>query len=341
MGENAFLYRQEVSYPGLVKPYRKENGSIDPSVIYSGSRSTTKAGVSDNEYTRMNELEMKQKQKYDPFSRYDDDLGEEHYFLVPKVQGNNLQICEWRRTVKTSRSLRNIAKLASEHKPVGSVVKDRTLTFPPMKVGQNINKDAGEYCFISSSDKISNNLKENISVSQLRSSVYKQKDRENLRDFASKFATNQDEGPKPLSRSHSFEEERKFDTWVELEGIAESTSNTRAVRTKLDDTIDYCTCMVCVKALYYHCTKDDEEDSIDNPCSCVGTRGSVIKRWTCLTLLACLMPCLFCYLPARGCVNLCRKCGKDKEDTSASNRTLKVRYKKPDRRKAKESTNLL
>ncbi len=337
MGENALLYRREVKYPGLVKPYLKENGSIDPNVVDSGSRSTGKAGVS-NEYMRMNGHRMKQKQNYDPFSRYDDDLGEEHYFLVPKVQGNTLKICEWRKTVESSRSLRNIAKLASDNKRNESLGKDRTLTFPPYaRTKQNVEnvenrtiKDQGEYCYISSNEKSLYSLKGQKSPC-LRNSLHHHKDGERFRDFASKFATAEDEGPKPQSRSHSLDE-RKFDTWIELEGITESNSKSTAVRTKLDDAIDYCTCMVCVKGLFYHCTKDDEDHVIDNPCSCVGNKGSVMKRWTCLTFLACLMPCIFCYLPARGCVNLCRKCGNHKDN---ANSNLKVRYKKPDRRKAK------
>ncbi len=339
MGENAFLYRQEHKYPGLVRPYSRDNGSIDPSVIDSGSRRASRRDVSNDYTSRMNGLRAKQ--KYDPFSRYDDDRGEEHYFLVPKVQGNTLKICEWRKTVQTSRSLRNIAKLASDNKLSESLSQDGSMTYPPyartkQNVGNSIT-DPGDYCYISSSEKNSNNLKRNPSSNlRMGNSSYNHKDGERLKDFASKFASREAENPKP-QRTHSFSE-GNLDTWVELEGISGSKINSAKVRTRLDDTIDYCSCMVCVKGIYYHCTKDDEDDeAIDNPCSCVGSKSSVMKRWTCLAFLACLMPCLFCYLPGRGCANLCRKCQKD----SDSNSNLKVRYKKPDRRKFRETTNLL
>ncbi|CAO1363437.1 unnamed protein product [Diamesa serratosioi] len=77
--------------------------------------------------------------------------------------------------------------------------------------------------------------------------------------------------------------------------------------------IDFASCLCCVKALYYHCSKDHEldceSDSIscaDNPCSCVPYKRT--SRWGCLSALSLLLPCLLCYWPMRGCVSLCAKC---------------------------------
>lgn len=77
--------------------------------------------------------------------------------------------------------------------------------------------------------------------------------------------------------------------------------------------VDYATCMCCVKALFYHCSKDHElsgeSETIrraDNPCSCVPYKRA--SRWGCLSLLSILLPCLCCYWPMRGCVSLCGKC---------------------------------
>lgn len=77
--------------------------------------------------------------------------------------------------------------------------------------------------------------------------------------------------------------------------------------------IDYASCLCCVKALFYHCSKDHELDCesetircADDPCSCVPYKRA--SRWGCLSVLSILLPCLCCYWPMRGCVSLCAKC---------------------------------
>ena len=60
----------------------------------------------------------------------------------------------------------------------------------------------------------------------------------------------------------------------------------------------------CVKAVLYHCAKDSEE-SIGNdlgdrePCGCTGAHRA--SRWTAMGLLSLFLPCLWCYLPMKGC----------------------------------------
>ena len=65
------------------------------------------------------------------------------------------------------------------------------------------------------------------------------------------------------------------------------------------DLLDCCTCMCCVKGLFYHCTKDskDEGQMADNPCSCTGPLRECVGRWGVMGLMSVFMPCLLCYLP--------------------------------------------
>lgn len=71
--------------------------------------------------------------------------------------------------------------------------------------------------------------------------------------------------------------------------------------------VDYCSCVCCVKGLFYHWAKDYDLDTdvscADKPCSCSPHRRCV--RWSCLGLLSVVLPCLCLYWPLRGCVRLC------------------------------------
>ncbi|XP_055913849.1 protein sprouty [Eupeodes corollae] len=78
--------------------------------------------------------------------------------------------------------------------------------------------------------------------------------------------------------------------------------------------IDYASCLCCVKALFYHCARDqdmecDDGDStlcVDDPCSCLPNKRT--QRWGWLGALSLVLPCLWCYWPMRGCVAICEKC---------------------------------
>ncbi|OCT66028.1 protein sprouty homolog 3 [Xenopus laevis] len=72
-----------------------------------------------------------------------------------------------------------------------------------------------------------------------------------------------------------------------------------------ENAIDYGTCLCCIKGLFYHCSSDDEDNCADDPCSC--SQGSCCARWAAMSLLSFFMPCLCCYLPAKGCLKLCQK----------------------------------
>lgn len=81
-----------------------------------------------------------------------------------------------------------------------------------------------------------------------------------------------------------------------------------------ESVIDYMSCLCCVKALYYHCSKDHEfeHDSdtsttcADDPCSC--SPHHFASRWGCMAALSFVLPCLLCYWPMRGCAAICSKC---------------------------------
>ncbi|MBN3305849.1 protein sprouty homolog 2 [Amia ocellicauda] len=70
--------------------------------------------------------------------------------------------------------------------------------------------------------------------------------------------------------------------------------------------VDYGTCVCCVKCLFYHCSNDDEDNCADNPCSC--SQSNCCVRWSAMGLMSLFLPCLLCYLPAKGCLKLGQGC---------------------------------
>lgn len=88
---------------------------------------------------------------------------------------------------------------------------------------------------------------------------------------------------------------------------------------------DYCTCMFCVKGIFYHCSDDSpcSDDLLDSPCQCSPVNTTCVTRWCMLSLLSVFLPCLFCYPIARGCMGVC-KCYKEGENRrkNRQNRTV-------------------
>ncbi|KAM3857197.1 protein sprouty homolog 2 [Diretmus argenteus] len=70
--------------------------------------------------------------------------------------------------------------------------------------------------------------------------------------------------------------------------------------------VEYGTCVCCIKGLFYHCSSDDEDTCSDKPFSC--TQSHCCVRWTTLSLLSLFLPCILCYLPAKGCLMACQSC---------------------------------
>ncbi|XP_030649575.1 protein sprouty homolog 4 [Chanos chanos] len=72
--------------------------------------------------------------------------------------------------------------------------------------------------------------------------------------------------------------------------------------------VDAATCMCLVKGVFYHCAEDEDEEGscADRPCSC--SSSNCCARWTFMSTLSLVLPCLMCYLPAAGCAKLAQKC---------------------------------
>ena len=75
-----------------------------------------------------------------------------------------------------------------------------------------------------------------------------------------------------------------------------------------ETVVDTVSCMCCVKTMFYHCGKDcyfdestveDSTNAFDRPCSCTGEHAGA--RWCFMGVLGMLLPCLWCYLPLKGC----------------------------------------
>ncbi|KAK6617957.1 hypothetical protein RUM44_002399 [Polyplax serrata] len=73
-----------------------------------------------------------------------------------------------------------------------------------------------------------------------------------------------------------------------------------------DTIVDYTTCLCCAKAFFYHCSNDEAVSYESDPCSC--SRDMFYARWGCLGLMSLILPCLFCYWPCRGLVQICESC---------------------------------
>ncbi|GCC34459.1 protein sprouty homolog 2 [Chiloscyllium punctatum] len=73
------------------------------------------------------------------------------------------------------------------------------------------------------------------------------------------------------------------------------------------NAVEYGTCFCFVKGVFYHCSNyDDEDNCADNPCSC--SQSHCCVRWSAMGFMSLVMPCLWCYLPAKGCLKLCQGC---------------------------------
>lgn len=96
-----------------------------------------------------------------------------------------------------------------------------------------------------------------------------------------------------------------------------------------EEVIDYATCMCCAKGLFYHCTKDSEDEGriADDPCSCSGPLKSCLPRWGCLAVLSLFLPCLWCYLPIAGC-RKAASCVSCKQKKKKEKRKSKLKEKR-------------
>jgi len=72
--------------------------------------------------------------------------------------------------------------------------------------------------------------------------------------------------------------------------------------------VEICTCMCCIRGIFYHTRRSDEEDFSEEPCACT-EKPACCGRWSAIALLAVtFLPCLVCYLPMRCAVDACTRC---------------------------------
>lgn len=106
----------------------------------------------------------------------------------------------------------------------------------------------------------------------------------------------------PNNRSEDNEETRHY--------VANYTQNSRLSGCcgNTESAVDVISCLCCLKAIFYHCCQDWEEEHYeDNPCECCD-HAHCPARWACIVACGLLLPCLLLYWPARGVVMLIRKC---------------------------------
>ncbi|KAL4635752.1 hypothetical protein GN956_G13023 [Arapaima gigas] len=70
--------------------------------------------------------------------------------------------------------------------------------------------------------------------------------------------------------------------------------------------VEYGTCICCIKGLFYHCSSDNEDNCVDDPCSC--SRSHCCVRWSTIGVVSLFLPCLLCYFPLKGCTKVCETC---------------------------------
>ncbi|XP_074644990.1 sprouty-related, EVH1 domain-containing protein 2-like isoform X2 [Tubulanus polymorphus] len=73
---------------------------------------------------------------------------------------------------------------------------------------------------------------------------------------------------------------------------------------KMHDVIERVSCICCARAMLYHCMADADGD-YGHPCVCDSSDESNCKKWTALTILSFIVPCLWCYWP----LTACHRCG--------------------------------
>ena len=72
--------------------------------------------------------------------------------------------------------------------------------------------------------------------------------------------------------------------------------------------IEKVSCICCARGMLYHCMADADGD-YGHPCVCDRADESNYKKWTALTVLSLIVPCLWCYWPLTGCHRCGVACG--------------------------------
>ena len=77
---------------------------------------------------------------------------------------------------------------------------------------------------------------------------------------------------------------------------------------KVAECIEKASCICCARGMLYHCMADADGD-YGHPCVCDPGDDSNCKKWTALTLLSLLVPCLWCDWPLTACHRCGAACG--------------------------------
>ena len=76
-------------------------------------------------------------------------------------------------------------------------------------------------------------------------------------------------------------------------------------RHNLENTIETCTCFLCLRSAIYHAQDEDDTDSlVDHPCSCSEPSLKCGGRWAAISLMVCFFPLLLCYPPLKCCLTI-------------------------------------
>lgn len=84
----------------------------------------------------------------------------------------------------------------------------------------------------------------------------------------------------------------------------------RANCSSLDEALEFCTCVCCVKGVFYHCSKEEQDvefECMAEPCAGC-SRPRCCERWTCILAMSLCLPCLCLYPPAKLCLMGCTSC---------------------------------
>lgn len=110
-----------------------------------------------------------------------------------------------------------------------------------------------------------------------------------------------------------------------------------------ETAVEYATCMCCVKGVFYHCTKDDQDaefECVSDPCACCD-RPNCCERWTCILAMSLCLPCMCLYPPAKcglvACTALYNKCRK--KGCTCSNKSNNQTGKKSRSSRSKDSSS--
>ena len=303
----AFNASRGLKIPGLIQPYAEDR-------------------TNDTEQNRMNgKTNRLDPNKFDPYSIYDDDSTQDHYFLVP---GDKLNLCRFRRTFVEMNKNKLFGEIKRHNNTEGSSSRTTSIkknnnnnTQTLQNIQNNISRqrsilaekrlqpESGDYCFISQDASLKKMKSLNRSCLSSNTTVNKEK----FNKFASKYVTT---NMADINETHI----HSFDKKEPSKHLDGHVCRKKKRNYKIDKCIDICTCMVCVKAVRYHWTDGDTGSDTD-PCSCTGK--NLVGRWLCMGVLALFMPCLFCYLPARSCRKLCSdECSRTKLKSDA----YQIRY---------------